>query len=258
MKAATVYVPAPIAPEELISHILNRALGEAKEHGTISMLDHIEDTAMRRLALSEAHAEPGQPGIKPDPATWRAYWLDAAYMSCKLRDQTWRCGFICDRDVEAAVNTIVGVDQLRQAVADQRATDVALLAMLLIGDVMQGGYSMEMEEVATAAQAMERAKRALYEKGVGLKAPAFASVRASCIESARRRWATDPTLRIGEMAASLRGGLIDAVDQFAPLELKDIPKEATIKGWLRSAAAAGRLEMPPQAQQPGRPLDSSN
>jgi len=74
----------------------------------------------------------------------------------------------------------------------------------------------------------------------------WAKSKKRCIEWAAEVWASNPEQRIGIVSSTLHDRLIKE-----RLRAPETPDR--IRDWLKDAARLGKLEIPPQAQQGGRP-----
>ena len=130
-------------------------------------------------------------------------------------------------------------------------TKASALGMTLFAESLLGGYALKHSAAMEAVSAMRNSRRVAFENGAGkanddlARAKLYTEFEAKCI------WERDGTLRIGEVAKGVINGLKLSEKVFS--DNFDIPDEPTIKKWIREAGKEGGLEIPNDAQRPGRP-----
>lgn len=253
MKNDEVFV---IAPAEIAFYLRERWIGEIDAgHATVAdlVLPYLEDEAIGRFGKEWTAPKDRRPDKRKDREAWRGWWLNEARHNCDSFSPVPRAGQHLTPIGESAVNLLVIASELRDALETGKAQMACALGMLLISEVIAGGYSIEVEATAAAKVALERAARKPYDAGIGRHAKDLARAKDACIAAAKVAWMKNKSKRIGTVAEELRRMLIGHLDKLPTLTLADIPGIATVKTWLRDEAKAGKLTIPDGAQRRGRP-----
>lgn len=214
-----------------------------------SVTNALEWYAVRRLHRSRPHL-PAQPAKyeEADLDAWRALWAhEAAYMQRFLDPGS---------SDYAAAQILLLSSRLRTAIAEGNAEQAAALGALVMCYAIAEGYAPKMESVAAAGEVLRKAKATAYSSGAGKAAKDFEKSKGFVILRAALLWELWPTMRMGEVADDCAEHLSRHLHQLKTLD--EPPKTGTIKGWLREAAAAGRLLIPDGAQLRGRPPKNNN
>lgn len=151
----------------------------------------------------------------------------------------------------AAINILVTASQLRAAVQFGEGEKSAALGMLLAFQAIEGGYSLEVEAIVTAAAA---SRKIAYNNGAGRNAEDYDKARSKCIAWAAELWEMSPDLLISTVAARLLERLQKQRELFPKMD--SFPKTNTVKKWLRDADRDRALSIPEAAQRRGRPSNS--
>jgi len=207
----------------------------------------MEWDAVERLQKSRTHlpARPATRYEETDLDEWRALWVNEAYHLQGLLEP--------GSSDYAATQILILSSRLRSAIADGEAERAAALGALVMCYAIAEGYAPKMDAIATAHEAIRAAKAKAYQTGAGRTARDFERARKACVEAARQQWVENADRRIGDVANRLREMLKRNLDKLPTLTAADIPGDDTIKGWLRQAAADGKLVIPEAAQRGGRP-----
>lgn len=248
--------PLVIAPDEIVYYFRERWLGDIESgRSTIAetVLPYLEEEAIKRFGNEWTVPKVWRPDKRKDYEGWRLWWLNEARQNCDSFDPVAKAGAHLTPAGESAVNLLVIASELRDALDRDRSELSCALGMLLIAEVISGGYSMEVNATKAAHDAIQAAKFAAYKNGIGKQAGDYRKARAACSAKAKTMWASDSSLRIGAVAKSLREMLTANLEKLPTLTLADIPGADTIKTWLKEAAEAGDLTIPAAAQRRGRP-----
>jgi hypothetical protein len=245
----------PMDPHDYISGIEDRWLPNiGKGFDNFSRRGHsitngLEWDAVRRLRLSHPHL-PAQPAKyeEADLAAWRALWVEeAGYMQRFMHPGS---------SDYAAAEILLLSSRLRTAIAEGEAEKAAALGALVICYAIAEGYAPKMEAVAATNAVLRKAKSLAYDTGAGKAAKDFEASKDFVIRHAAQLWKLQPELRIGEVADECCEHLSKNLHRLKNLEAE--PRPSTVKGWLREAAAAGKLVIPEPAQRRGRPPKNDN
>lgn len=251
--------PFTVTPDEIIWRLRDDWLGWIAE-GHTPLLDtvipYLESEAIHRLRKEWSVFKSNEPDKYREPERWRLWWLNEASHQCSDHAPIGRAGNHLSGIGQAAVNIIMAASGLREAIEDGRAEEATALGMLLICEAIQGGYSIEVEAMRAANEAIEHARRTHVRNTIGKTHADMTKCRKACIAKAKQIWSTEPML-IGKVAEQCREGLLRVI-QAEPAKLpsmtaKDIPDTPTIKEWLREAGREGKLKIPAEAQKRGRP-----
>lgn len=204
----------------------------------------LEAEAVRILKRENNVFKSDAPDRRKDPEGWRLWWLNEAY---HLSHHT---GFVPDAiegpgtPASHAVNVLTAASELRMAMERGDVEKTAVLAILLVTEALQGGYSLEHEK---AKEERDKAK----QNGIGKINDEYARIRLACVAKASDIWGADPSKRIGEVADEILDAIFKAKASRYP-DIK-IPSDDIIKVWLIDASKKGKLAIPPNARKGGRP-----
>ncbi|MBW0170733.1 MAG: hypothetical protein KXJ61_10955 [Hydrogenophaga sp.] len=209
------------------------------------------DRATRAAALDAPDPSSRFPRQKPPTAAdtyehafirWRDVWAREAYFHAgRPMGHT--------RKQAAALNILTTASELRAAIETGAAEKAAALGMVLAFEAIAGGYMLDVETKIEAGAVLQKAKDSAFKNGVGKTQPDMQKARAACIKWAAEAWKASPTTRMKTMSEALEKKLYELMGELKTLDLP--PKANTIRTWLKEAAAAGELSIPPAAQKPG-------
>lgn len=251
--------PFVVAPDDFVTYLRERWIDEIDSgSSTISelILPYLEDRAIEKISNECRPAKSCRPD--KDKEGWRLWWLNEARHNCISFGTAPRADGHLSRVGESSVNQLMIASRLRDALEAGRAEMSCALGMLLIAEVLAGGYSIEVAATEKAKSLLEGSRKKAYEGGIGSKKKDLTTANGACIAVAQNLWTEQPSLRIGLVADRLRSMLKANLDKLPTLSLADIPGADTIKDWLRSAAKAGKLNIPAAAQRRGRPRKQKN
>ncbi|RZL45922.1 MAG: hypothetical protein EOP74_00195 [Variovorax sp.] len=265
-------------PDDFLHFIHDRWLPSMSDHAGGQVLDYrlieyLEYEAVN--ALSDRFPElPSRPildqkrpdGLRPQEAEMRGFASRAAPLgkdTYQAARERWRHLWVVEahhhertshaypKKLEAALNILLATSRLRQAIEANQSQRSAALGMVLAFEAIRGGYGRALEAESEAHQILLANRNKAHQRGIGKILPDLARAKQICIELAAQRWRDDPSERIGEVVDNCFDDLFKRRAQFSTLS--DIPTPATIKGWLKAAAAGAKptLKIPPEAQRPG-------
>lgn len=259
-QSASDIAPLVIAPDEIVHYLREQWLSDIEAGiGTIAdtVLPYLEAEAIKRFSVEWTAPKEGRPDKRKSREGWRLWWLKEARQNCSTYDPIAKAGPHLTPSGQSAVNVLVTSSELRDALNRGRSELSCGLGMLLICEVISGGYSLEVAATKATHDAIKAARTAAYKNGIGKTAPDHKKAREACCTKAQCMWADDESLRIGAVAKSLWAMLKNNRADFQTYEkIGDLPSTETIKTWLKEAAQAGTLNIPPAASQPGRPRRS--
>lgn len=245
-----------IPPDEFSTYLRERWIGDIESGaGTISetVLPYLENEAIKRFGNEWTVPKDWRPDKHADFEGWRLWWLKEARENCSRLHPVPKAGDHLSLAGESAVNLLVVASELRDAISLRRADLACALGMLLVAEVISGGYSIEVNASKEAADVIRNARESAYRKGIGQKSKDLRTAQSACVEAARTLWEKDTTMRIGEVAGSLRRMLLANLSKLPTLTQADLPGTDTIKNWLKTADKSGNLKIPATAQRRGRP-----
>lgn len=226
------------------------------DQGHSMVVDRIIPSLEREAALRlrrewSRGSRKNYPSLSDGYEQWRDWWLKEVSQYRAAGNATLDGSTSLSAVGEAAVNIFVVASHLRFAIAQKQAEKASALGMTLFAESLLGGYALKHSAAMEAVSAMRNSRRVAFENGAGkanydlARAKLYTEFEAKCI------WERDGTLRIGEVAKGVINGLKLSEKVFS--DNFDIPDEPTIKKWIREAGKEGGLEIPNDAQRPGRP-----
>ncbi len=235
-----------ITPKDII-YRMRESWMEGIENGHHPIIEQVlpyfELEAIARLKREINISDNEAPTIKDGFEKLRLFWLNEALHNydgispiSKSEDHLSSIGL-------HSVNIIVIASELRDAIHYGKSEKAAALGMTLISEIMLGGFFKEFIKIKSS-------KENSYENGIGRESADYNKLRPACINLAKRLWSENPELRIGEISKNILEKIKENKHQLPLLEA--LPKENTIKSWLRAASKSGRLVMPEGAQRHGR------
>lgn len=243
---STEQLPFTIDPKEIIDRMRFSWIGQiqAGEHAMLErVLPYLEMEAVRRFEREYTIDKSWLPKIEDGFEDWRLWWLNEAFQNCDIHSPVGCAGNHLTQIGQSAVNILMAASALRDAIESGKAEESAAIAMLLICEVIAGGYSLKFDEI-------KESKKQAYEAGVGKEHSGLIKARKASVAFAKKTWKEQPEMRIGVMANNILKRLIEKKELFPAME--SFPKVNTIKTWLREAGASGRLAIPEAAQRAGR------
>lgn len=236
-------------PELLQRHIRDWVLDEAIPKGLTpiqeegGLIDHFEYIAVAILQNEPLAFNDGAPEYFKDRDGSRLWWVNEAFHLSRHNGEVPEAHECLAPAPHHAVNVLTAANALRAAMEAGNVEKVAALSMLLVLDVIQGGYSLELEP---AKAARDKALR----NGIGKQNSIYAELNRYCVKRADEIWAKSPTKRIGEVIQEI----LDALFKVKAEKKQDlmIPTDDKIKDWLKKAQKQGQLEIPPGACRGGR------
>lgn len=243
-----------VAPEDFIERLRYNWLSAIQDgHEVVidTIVPYLEMEAVSRLGKEWTVGAANRPKMSDDYEYWRCWWVNEASHNCDVHSPVGCAGYHLTKVGQAAVNILMAASALRSAMDNGTKEEAAALSMLLICEAISGGYGLERDATKQAHETMVASQEALYKKTIGAESEDQERAREACISAAAKIWAADPSRRIGDVSNELNTRLLNKLDKFLTLDMA--PAAATIKGWLKAAAKDGKLEIPPAAQQGGRP-----
>ena len=220
------------------------------EGGLITSLEY---EAIRRMQAAWTNPKHKPPLRSNDEETWRLWWLNEARQYCRTTDPVCHAEDYLSLVEQAAVNILFAASALREAIENGKSERAAALGILLICEAISGGYSLEFDALKFTREAISKAKKRRVEKSIGVKHKDFGKARELCVWKAKAMWKDQPSMRIGKVAEACRQSMLDSIQAFSSLTVRDVPEVVTIKKWLGAASKSRKLSIPPEAQKRGRP-----
>lgn len=189
--------PLVIAPDEIVYYFRERWLGDIESgRSTIAetVLPYLEEEAIKRFGNEWAVPKDWRPDKRKDYEGWRLWWLNEARQNCDRFDPVPKAGAHLTPAGESAVNLLVIASELRDSLDRHRSELSCALGMLLIAEVISGGYSMEVNATKAAHDAIQAAKSAAYKNGIGKRAGDYSKARLACSAAAKAIWAKASTV----------------------------------------------------------------
>lgn len=234
-------------PSDIAVHAENalRNIAAGQPYITDVTLRYLEEEAIARFAKQTQFRPTYEPDKNKDRDLWCAKWAnEASHAQVNMEG--------LNPVAQASVRVLLGACELRNAIQENGSPQkIAALSMLLVCEVLMGGYSLEYHATLETKNALKNAKDSAYKKGFGQEQDDMNKARLACIDGAAKRWKENPSILIGTMANALEAGLLQNIEKLPSLDT--VPKAKTIKAWLREAAKVGKLSIPDAAQRRGRP-----
>ena len=234
-----------VTPEDIIMRMREYWLDDIDEGGssvTEKVLPYLEIEAIARLK-QEIDTGGQEPKLKDGFEEYHSFWVNEAlhnksehYVAGTFNDHLSYIG-------RCAANIILTSSELRDAIHYGKSEKAAALGMLLIAEVMHGGYFGEYNSLKSS-------KENSYEKGIGKESVDYEELKKFSVLLAKKYWGKYPELRIGEVSKNILQKIKENKEHFKLLEA--MPKENTIKTWLKNASKSGKLAIPEGAQRHGR------
>jgi hypothetical protein len=236
-------IPFREDPSDLAAHLEN-IIGTGEAGLLKYTLPVLEDEAIARIR-KQAQLLLIEPNRETEPAEWRQKWVaQAQFVLAHWREHT-RIGI-------GAARVLIACATLRTAIeSNEHPEQIAARAMLLTCEVFMAGSFMDTQTLVLSLKEEEEAQREHVKKTIGGDQDDMERARFACIRKAAELWRTDPTIRMQEMSEDLEKRLYEHLEKLPTLDLP--PKASTIREWLKDAAAARKLNIPPEAQKPGAP-----
>lgn len=236
-------------PSDIAAHAENalRNIEAGQPYITDVTLKYWENEAIARFAAQTSF----RPTFEPDKLKERELWL-AKWANEARHASVYHSGL--NPVARAAVRVLLGACELNNAILDKGDPQkIAALSMLLVCEVLMGGYMLEVDTMHEAKGALDKAMKNRVRKTIGKQHDDLTKARNGCISQARIMWVDNPTLRIGQVAEECRERLLLNIEKLPSMNARDVPDIPTIKSWLKEAAAENRITIPDGAQKPGRP-----
>ena len=235
-------------PEDIAHHIRDNALRNieaGQPYITDVTLRYLEHEAISRFAAQTGMRPTHEPDMYKEFELWRSKWCDEArYANVHINK--------LNAIAQASVRVLLTAGQLRSAIEDDEDSQkISALSMLLVCEVLIGGYSLEFDANLQTKNALQKAKFDGYRKGFGKEQDDMNAAQRACIIGAEKRWKDSPLALISTVADELEAALLRNIEKLPKLDT--VPKAKTIKVWLRKAAREGKLAIPEAAQKRGRP-----
>lgn len=261
MKAITNPFPFQLSPDEIIWRMRSDWLGFIDDgHSPLleTVIPHLESEAVFRMTQEIGFFKAEAPDQFKEPESWRLWWLNEAYHHCYQYAPIGSADRGLSAVGQAAVNVFIASSELRTAIELGKTEKAAALAMLLICEAMQGGYAIDAEINRRKVDEADEKKETRILSTIGKANRDFERVERDLIKYAAKLWKDDPTLGMKEVVDKCCDLLDLHIHKMPALAKRwpDLDAEAprkTIRKWLKDAAKAGKLTIPPAAQKPGRP-----
>lgn len=238
-------------PSDIGAHIENAIhnIEAGQPYITDVTLEYFEEEAIARFAKQTGMRPLHEPDKKKNWALWVSKWANEARHAQPHSNAK-------SAIVRAAINVLLTACELRAEIEDnENPQKIAALAMLLVCEVLMGGYMLDSELLKRSIEDTEKKKKRVYKQTIGIESEDQKRARNACIAAAKKIWSDDPNRRTGDVATELHKRLLDNLDKLPSLDLT--PKAETIKCWLRAANKNGELAIPEAAQLHGRPRKSA-
>lgn len=242
-----------VDPDDIIWRLRDDWLGLIREgHDVFAhpIFPYFEMEAVSRLEKEWSTYKSNKPDICDGYEDWRLWWMNEASHNCVEHSPVGRAGNHLSPVGQVAVNILMTCSALRDAIEAGKAQEAAALGMLLICEALSGGYSLKSEAAIATVEATKESKKQAYETGAGRSQADLNLARTAAIAYAKKKWASSPETRIGDMAKEIIGKLVANKEKLPTLQA--FPKVDTVKAWLRDAGASGSLVIPSAAQKRGR------
>lgn len=252
--------PFNVTPDDLLWRMRENWIGAVYEGHPVmlpTLIPYLEMEAASRLSKESSVFYEDCPKLSDGYEGWLLYWVNEASHNCDSHSPIGTAGQHLSAIGQSAVNIIMTAAALRDALESSNAELSSVLSITLICEAIQGGYSLEVEAMRTAQDAIEIARKDRVRNTIGKTHDDLEVARKACIDKAMLMWSADPTMLIGAVAKDCKEGLLRNIHKLPTLTAQDIPEVETIKGWFRDAAAAGKLAIPAAAQKRGRPPKSA-
>lgn len=252
--------PFRVNPEEIIDRMHYTWLDDL-DAGHSPMLDtlipYMEMEAVHRFKKEISLVRDWEPKLTDGFEAWRLFWLEEARHNCQFYGPLGVANDHLSKICQAALNLMLAASALRDAIAEGKAEQASALGIVLICEAIQGGYSLEVDAMREAKEALDKAMKNRVRDTIGKQHDDLTKARNACISKAKKMWAEDQTLRIGRVAEECQDGLLRNIQKLPSMTARDIPDIPTIKNWFKDAATAKKLTIPEDAQKPGRPKGQS-